>query len=425
MVAPARVAAFEALQAVSAARTTLGDALAYQRSQLADERDRALTSEIALGTLRWRAALDHAIAWAAGRPLDRVDAPVVQILRLSAYQLLHLDRVPASAVVDDAVDLTRRAKRSRAAGFVNAALRRLSRQHARIDWPGKDRPLDFLAITLSQPRWLAARWMDRHGFEAAERWARFNNGHAPLTLRANTLRISRDDLLARLRAAGVAAEPTERAPHGVAVTSAPPDIEGLAVVQDESSQLVTDLVQARPGERVLDTCASPGNKTVAIAGDMKNDGFLVASDVKRRRMRLLSKTVAASGATCVRLVQSDLRQPLPFRDRFDAVLVDAPCSGLGTIRRDPDIKWRRQEADLAGLAAAQQQMLDHAAVAVRDEGRLVYATCSSEPEENEQVVEAFLRSHSEFTRPSDYFRTLPHEHGLEAFFGAVLIRLRS
>ncbi|MBI3264452.1 MAG: 16S rRNA (cytosine(967)-C(5))-methyltransferase RsmB [Acidobacteria bacterium] len=455
--APARVAAFEALRAVEAHSATLGDVLAYQRSELESERDRALATEIALGTLRWRAALDHAITWAAGRPPDRIDPSVRHILRLSAYQLLHLDRVPASAVVDDAVDLTRRARHARAAGFVNAVLRGLSRSRHRITWPlrpsgdllatpaSREEALDFLSVTLSHPRWLAARWLDRHGFDAAEQWARFNNGHAPLALRVNTLRTTRDALQARLRAHDVASEPTRRAPHGLTVSSGHPasahlNETGLFTVQDESSQLVTELVAATTGQRLLDACASPGNKTVALASDMRDRGLIVAADVKRRRVRLLSATVQASGATCVRPVQFDLKRSLPFRAAFDAVLLDAPCSGLGTVRRDPDIKWRRQESDLAILAEAQRLMLANAATVVRPGGQLIYATCSSEPEENELVVEAFLCEHTGFSKVDllaapnlhsavrelvdgkGYFRTLPHEHGLEAFFGAVLMR---
>lgn len=457
MVAPARVAAVEALRVVESGSATLGDALAYQRSRLHNERDRALVSEIALGTLRWRAALDHAVAWSAGRPLDRIDPVVLHILRLSTYQLLHLDRVPASAVVDDAVDLTRRAGHARAAGFVNAVLRRLSRQRRRITWPPRpssdplatpalrEEALEFLSVTLSHPRWLAARWLDRYGFDAAEQWVRFNNGHAPLTLRVNPLRTTREALLARLRAQDVTVEPTRRAPHGLTISSPHPlsahiDEAGLFTVQDESSQLVAELVGATPGQRLLDACASPGNKTVALASAMNDEGFIVAADVKRARMKLLSSTVQASGATCVRRVQTDLRHSLPFRSDFDAVLVDAPCSGLGTVRRDPDIKWRRRESDLPILAEAQRVMLINAAAVVRPGGRLIYATCSSEPEENELVIDAFLRAERAFAKvdlrmepnrhaaiqelvdDKGYFRTLPHEHGLEAFFGAVLMR---
>jgi 16S rRNA (cytosine967-C5)-methyltransferase len=192
--------------------------------------------------------------------------------------------------------------------------------------------------------------------------------------------------------------------------------------------------------RVLDTCASPGGKTTAIAAGMNGAGLLVACDVRDRRMALLRRTVSASGATNIRLVQADLLSGLPFAEPFDTVLVDAPCSGLGTLRRDPDIKWRRREADLSELARAQAQMLLNAATVVAPGGRLIYATCSSEPEENDAVVASFLAASPQFRRTDahdaapalpaavvdgdGFLRTLPHLHALEAFFGAVLVRER-
>jgi 16S rRNA (cytosine967-C5)-methyltransferase len=213
---------------------------------------------------------------------------------------------------------------------------------------------------------------------------------------------------------------------------------GWFVVQDEASQLVTLLAGAVPGTRVLDTCASPGGKTTAIAAAMGGRGMLVASDVRDRRMTLLRHTVIASGATNVRFVQADLLKPLPFRARFDCVIVDAPCSGLGTLRRDPDIRWRRRETDLPAFAAAELTMLQHAADSVAPAGRLVYATCSSEPEENAGVADAFLATTPGFAPLSareahpqlpaavvdarGHLRTEPHVHGLEAFFGAVFLR---
>jgi 16S rRNA (cytosine967-C5)-methyltransferase len=217
---------------------------------------------------------------------------------------------------------------------------------------------------------------------------------------------------------------------------------GWFVVQDEASQLVSLLAGPDPGSRVLDCCASPGGKTTALAVEMPDrghGGLLVACDVRNRRMDLLRRTVTASGAGNVRLVQADLLRPLPFSKPFDSVLVDAPCSGLGTLRRDPDIKWRRREEDLGALAAAQLEMLENAAAAVAPGGRLIYATCSSEPEENESVAEAFLARRPEFSASAlaarsspvppavinerGHLRTYPHVHGLEAFFGAVFARL--
>ena len=487
MIAPARIAALRVLRAVGTDRADLPAALAQARPHLADERDRALLVELATGTLRWLGAIDYLIVQAAKRPLSRLDTEVRDVLRLGIYQLLHLDRVPASAVVDDAVEMTRQAGKSSAAGFVNAVLRQISRTRAMLPLPprpalsngvpvDREAALDYLSTTLSHPRWLVARWLDRHGFDAAEQWARFNDRGAPLTLRANTLRGSRHVLEEALRTHGVECRHTAVAPDGLVVTQGNPlhtplAEAGLFVLQDETSQAVACLSLASPGERVLDTCASPGGKSIAMAAAVGADGVVVAGDVRGRRIDLLRQNLIRAGADRAFVVHIDLNHPLPFPPAFDCVFVDAPCSGLGTIRRDPEIRWRRTPhdlptsptrscacsadaaemqseirwrrapEDLAEFAAAQLRMLGHAAGAVRPGGRLVYATCSSEPEENEQVVAAFLGVEGEFaplTREAlvdrlpggvrnlidkaGHLRSWPWKHGQEAFFGAVLVR---
>ena len=453
MIAPARVAAYDILCAVSAGNADLPTAIAFARASLHDDRDRALAAEIASGVQRWRAALDHLIVECSTRAIDRLDPEIVEILRLSAYQLLHLTRVPAAAVVDDAVDLTRRAGKRSASGFVNAVLRTISRRRASLPLPprpsdpaDRDAALNYLAITLSHPRWLADRWYQRFGLDAAAAWMRFNNTPGSVTLRANRLQLTRDALVERLAADEIRVHPTAYAPDGVVVDEGHPlrgsgQQQGWFVVQDEASQLVTLLAGDQPLRRVLDTCASPGGKTTALAALMEGGGLLIACDVRDRRVDLLRRAVAASGAGNVRIVQADLLEPLPFGSAgsaFDCVLVDAPCSGLGTLRRDPDIRWRRRESDLPQLAAAELTMLQHAAEHVAPGGRLVYATCSSEPEENEDVADAFLATAPGFialhagqatARLAEalidrrgHLRTQPHLHGLEAFFGAVFER---
>jgi 16S rRNA (cytosine967-C5)-methyltransferase len=450
MTAPARTAAYHALRAVADDRADLPSALAQSREHLSDERDRGLAAEIVTGTLRWLRSLDHLIEHFARRPLAKMDRDILHVLRLSLYQLLHLDRVPASAVVDDAVDLARYARKPSAAGFVNAVLRSALRQRNRLPLPPRpggdgDRAaaLAYLGITHSHPDWLTARWLDRYGFGAAEAWVRFNNETPRLTLRVNTLRGPRDAAAAALQKAGVTTEPAPHAPEGLVVTDGNPlrgAQDGSFFVQDEASQLVAIAVGAQPGERVLDLCASPGGKTVAMASAMSDRGAIVACDVRARRMRLLRDTVRASGATCVRLAHVGSSGALPFAPVFDRVFVDAPCSGLGTIRRDPDIRWRRSEGDLPRLAHEQLALIERASLVVRPGGRLLYATCSSEPEENEAVVDAFLARHASF-EPADLragapppllplldgrgmLRTLPFAHGLEAFFAAAVVRSR-
>jgi 16S rRNA (cytosine967-C5)-methyltransferase len=452
VIAPARVAAYETLRAVESGRADLPSALARARSRLDDERDRALASEIAVGTVRWQGAFDAIVEAFSGRAIARLDGEILTVLRLSMFQLLHLDRVPAAAVVDDGVELARKAGKRSAAGFVNAMLRRVSRERGRLPLPAAPGPdadrtaiLNYLSTTLSHPRWLVSRWLDRYGYDAAERWAQFDNAPAPLTLRTNTLRTSKEALRQALADAGVETRDARYARDALIVTDGNPLLTPLAhagrfVVQDEASQLVGEFVGARAGERILDACASPGGKTTQMAAAMHDRGLIVAADVRGKRIDLLSRTVADSGATAIRIVQADARGAMPFRQPFDAALLDAPCSGLGTIRRDPDVRWRRTESDLPALADAQLRMLTQASVVVRPQGRLIYATCSSEPEENDQVVQAFCAANPGFVLEpppelgegllavidsSGFLRTLPFAHGLEAFFAARLVRTQN
>jgi 16S rRNA (cytosine967-C5)-methyltransferase len=447
MIAPARVAAFRVLREVARGDAQPAAVLAREHRALGDPRDRALATEIVTGTLRWQRALDAAIEGAVARRLDALDAEVLLILRLSLYQLLHLDRVPASAVVDDGVSLTRSAGQGRATGFVNGVLRTLSRTRNQLALPPRPGPnasraeqIAYLGVTQSHPDWLVERWLDRYGFDRAAAWTEFNNTTPALTLRANRLVISRDALRDELlRDDELETTPAHYAPDALIVHGGRlPEARGRFTIQDEASQLVPLLLGARAGERVLDLCASPGGKATALAAEMAGRGLVVACDARARRMRLLEATVRESGAPNIRLVQVGSRDEVPFAPAFDRVLVDAPCSGLGTVRRDPDIRWRRAETDLSVFADTQRALLARAARAVAPGGHLVYATCSSEPEENDDVVDAFLAAHPGFqlvdARAIDdarlgavadargMLRTLPFAHGLEAFFAAALIR---
>ena len=452
MTAPARAAAHRVLREVHAGRFDLATAQARARRALRDPRDRALAAEIAAGVLRWRARIDHLLAHVASRELARVDPDVLDVLRAAAHQILHLERVPDHAAVDDAVALTRSIRKTSAAGFVNAVLRALAGRppldalparpvadpgHGEID---REQALAYLSITCSHPRWLAERWLDRHGFAAAERWTAFNNAPAPVTLRVNTIKTSITDLTAQLAERGVDVAPGRWSARTLVVREGNPlatDLagQGLFLVQDEASQLVAELAAAQPGQRVLDACAAPGGKTVALAGGMADRGLIVAADLRPARVALLARTLAACGCRSARVVRLDGRTALPFRPVFDRVLVDAPCSGLGTLRRDPDIRWRCAPGELPALAATQLALLDAAAAVVAPGGRLIYATCSSEPEENELVVERLLDGGAPFERErprsralapltdsQGQLRTLPHRDGLEAFFAAVLRR---
>jgi len=444
MVAPARIAAYEVLSAVGSGARDLPAALARSRRGLHDERDRALAAEIAAGTLRWQGQLDFLIDAVAAHP-KRLGPEVRTVLRLSAYQLLHLDRVPARAVVNDAVELARACSQAAASGLVNAVLRRLADPARRPELPGRSTPIDYLSSTCSLPRWLAARWLERLGLDDAEAWARFSTQPAPVVVRANRLVTTRESLADVLASEGVHTTAARWAPDALLVTSGQvlrtrAFEEGRCLVQDEASQLVAMAAGVRPGERALDACAAPGGKAAAMAAELGDTGRLVAMDLRPRRIALLRETLSRLGARRVAVIRGDARRGLPLQPVFDAVVVDAPCSGLGTIRRDPDVKWRRTEAGLDEFAARQREILLRASEVVKTGGRLLYATCSSEPEENEEVVKDFakavpsLRSISIAEQtwwPRDlsplvdgrgHLRTEPHRHGLEAFFAALFVR---
>jgi 16S rRNA (cytosine967-C5)-methyltransferase len=354
------------------------------------------------------------------------------------------------------VTLVRNAGRASATGLVNAVLRRVDPERARHAWPprpqsellGQHEPpretaVDYLTISLSHPRWLVERWLDRFGFDVTERWARFNNARAPLTLRPVRWKLERDDLAARLAAHGVITRAASFAPDALIVVEGHPfqtplAAEGLFLAQDEASQLVAQLAADLDPSLVLDACASPGGKTTYIRGVLGKGSRAVACDFRPRRVKLLRATLDHVGAPHVHLVRADAGRALPFASVFDVVLLDVPCSGLGTIRREPEVRWRREPSHLPMFVETQRRMLQEAAGCVKPQGYLVYSTCSSEPEENEENVRFFLECHPEFVRvlPGEHpwrstpleslldaegdLRTLPHEHGLEAFYGAVI-----
>lgn len=446
---PVRLSAARLLLAVERGHTTLAAELERGRAGLTDERDRALLAELAIGVLRWRNALDAILA-AFTRRSDEAMAPQVRaVLRLGAYQLRFLDRLPAHAVVHESVESIRALGQGRASGFVNAVLRAMLRDPQKPHLPEAPSPgssradqLAFLTSTLSHPTWLVERWLDRYGFDAARRWCEFNNTVPDVIGRAAGPK-TRGELVVALAGAGIDTvsgtwvRDAIRLPHG-AFSALSADLRAELFVQDEASQIVAHTVGAARSERILDACAAPGGKTMVLAADMSGSGLLVSADYRPARVRLLS-TLTNRAGVLARVVAMDLTRGVPFGPIFDRVLVDAPCSGLGTVRRDPDLKWSRTAADLARFARIQVQMLSQAARAVQPGGRLVYATCSSEPEENDEVVRAFLEADGGFAveraNPGSYvpagdrlvedtgfLRTLPFRDGLEAFFAAVLVR---
>jgi len=407
--------------------------------------DRAFATELVYGTLRWRGRIDYLLGRCLDRDLEKLEPLVATALRLGSYQILFADRVPAMAAVDESVRCVRAAGSERATGLVNAVLRRLAAEHGEIPLPElRDDPIGHLMHSLSLPMWIAARWIELFGPAEAALLARASNDPPPLTVRANPLRTTPDALLAELRERFPDAQPCRIARSGIVLGrrgNAALDrafVEGRFTVQDEGSLLVVDLLDPQPGERVLDVCAAPGGKATAIAERVGPDGDVLALDRNARRLELVRRAARRLGLSWLRCDTRDAtRGPGSAESTFDRVLVDAPCSGLGTLRRNPDARWRVRPSDPASLADTQLAILSRSAGAVRPGGVLVYSTCTLLPEENEAVVESFLERSTDFVRapedgvpeplrsligPDGFLRCLPHRHDTDGFFAARLER---
>lgn len=414
------------LAQVSRRAGTLAQALAAPAVEALDERERALLHELVLGTLRRRGWLDHVLGRFVHQPLERVVPGVLDALRLGAYQLL-FTRVASHAALSESVDLARGVE-PRAAGFANAVLRRLQREGAPpAPDPAAD-PLAWLTSSGSLPRWLAERWLGRLGPQRAVERARALLEAPPVHFRTNP---RRPDATDRLAAAGIRSRPAF-VPGSLALVEGrlSPFLEsGIAYVQDVGSQLVGALAAAEG--TVLDACAAPGGKSLLIADLGAGRTRVVAAEASPRRLRTLESLRRRWGATQVQVVAADGLRP-PFARPFDAVLLDAPCSGLGTLGRRPDVRWRCGPDEPERQSRRQRALLEAQAALVRPGGRLVYATCSVEQEENEQVVDPFLAAHAEFEveglpdwaerfRDGRFLRLEPAAGG-DAFFVARLRR---
>lgn len=400
-----------------------------------DARDRGLALELVMGVERWRLRLDHALSPYVQRGLDQTEPTARRVLRLAAYQLLFLDRIPPRAAVHSAVELARASMGERAAGFVNGVLRGLTRGEVRL--PEGDGAA-AISVRTSTPAWLIERWLAVGGPEFAVAMAEAHNRPAPLTVRAAGDAPDRDALAERLRAEGASVTPTRYAPDGLHVEHHPGPFEGASFrdgwwqAQDEASQLVVRLLDPRPGESIWDACAAPGGKTRYIGRLLGDDGRVLATDIHAEKAERLGRALRHYGS--VRVEQRDVAEGPPGDLRFDRVLLDAPCTALGIMRRHPEIKWRRGPADIVQRAELQRRLIDAAASAVAPGGALVYSVCSDTAEEGPEQVAAFVARRPEFTveRPAEAaglplhddgsLRLDPERHGADGFYAARLRR---
>jgi len=411
-----------------------------------DRRDRSFHMEIVYGVLRYKDTLDWILEHFLENPSKLGDF-TLNNLRIAAYQIFFM-RVPDWAVVNESVEIEKnKSLRNAPAGkgpLVNAVLRNVLRQKEKFVLPLKlEDPVESISINTSHPKWMIKRWIERFGKDDALLLARANNEIQPFSIRANTLRTSREELLENLADNGVAGEPTEFSPDGIMLkemhTFADLNfVRGLFAVQDEASQLITYLLDPKPDERVLDTCAAPGGKTSHIAQCMQDKGRIIAVEKDTKRIFSLEENLNSLGIGSVEIKNADISS-LKDADmgKFDKILVDAPCSSIGVIRKNPDIKYKHTAADLSNNRTKQAGLLKTASGFLAETGTLVYSVCSTEPEEGEEVVLEFLKTATDFRIIEDakqeflhpfmkngVFRTYPHKHNMDGFFGVALCRNR-
>jgi 16S rRNA (cytosine967-C5)-methyltransferase len=451
VVSPARAAAFDILLRIERESSYASELLHSRTYGRLAAVDHSLTTELVMGVLRWRSLLDSQIAKVSAQPLAKLDLEILTALRLAVYQLGWLSRIPARAAINESVDLVKRARKRSAAPFVNAVLRKLAASVA----PSHDLPelaigkasVEELAASLAHPLWLVERWTQAYGFDSALRICQHDQS-VPVT----AIRFRRPEAEDQLRAEGIeltsgALLSSARRVQGGDITTAPAFLAGRCVIQDEASQLVAAMVGQ--GRHVLDCCAAPGGKTAAIA-DRNPKADIAAVDLHPHRARLLQRLLTQKNPATeaednkIRVITADARN-LPFSAKFDRVLADVPCSGTGTLARNPEIKWRLTPEDLVDLQARQLAILRSAMIRVASPGRLIYSTCSLEKEENEDVIQRALDADSSFrvidcrteldrlreageliwpdisslTR-GPYLRTLPGLQPCDGFFAAIL-----
>ncbi len=412
-----------------------------------DPRDKALVTEIVFGVLRWQGRIDSIIAKFSNIRLKKINPLVKVILRTAIYQMLFLDRIPASAAVNEAVKLAKESQPHYVVRYVNAVLRKVSSNIESLKQVDESNlSSGKIAEIYSHPQWIVDAWIEELGEAETVELCKANNETPPTTIRVNTLLTSVSELERELCSEGLVVEPCLYAPDALKIVKSHSNLMrlqsykmGLFQVQDEASQLVAHLLTPEPGERVLDACAGFGGKTTLLAQLMQNHGEIVAVDLSSWKIAALEENLSRLKVRIVNPINTDVRNLHDMNiGLFDRIFLDAPCSGLGVLRRKPDIKWKRRPSDVYRLSLLQAELLDTVSSFVKKGGTIVYATCTLLAIENWGIVESFLQKHAEFCietvssvspwmKPfqwKDCFCSFPHRHGTDGFFAARLKRLK-
>jgi len=410
------------------------------QSEELNEADRRLLTELVHGVLRWRGKLDYVLNGFYRGNFTKAETNVKNAMRVALYQIFFLDRIPQYAAVDEAVEFVKKLRGEKSAAIVNGVLRSILRSIDAIHYPDpKEAPIYYLSIMLSHPSWMVKRWVDRYGFDQTAKLLEKNNERPPITIRVNTLKISVPDFLQLLEKHGIPYERSHYLPtflrveHISRLAEFEPFQRGLFTVQDESTAFPVLLLNPQPGDRVIDLAAAPGGKTAYIAELLQGTGEVIAVDKYESKVMMLRDMCARLALPNVHCMEGDAAN-LDI-EPADKIILDAPCSGLGVIRKKPDSKWKREPEDIAKLADIQRELLENAARLLKRDGILVYSTCTIEPEENIEQIQRFLNDHPDFSidDPSPfvprqvlhlsgkYVETLPHVHDMD---GSFAIRLK-
>lgn len=409
--------------------------------------DRAFATEVVYGTLRSLNTLDWILQQHVKQPLEKQTPWIRNILRLGVYQIMYMDRVPAPAAINEAANQARRFGHPGVVKFVNGVLRNVLRKAGDISFPSLESdPVKHISLKYSHPAWMVERWIPQMGVQETISLCMANNRPAPHTVRVNTLKTTRDQLIELLAGEGVQAAKTRYAPEGIDLMGAgglrgfPPFEQGLFQVQDESSMLVGHAVSPLPGSLVLDVASAPGGKATHLAQIMGDRGTVLAADIHPHKLKLIEENCLRLGINCVKPVKADARNlSSEFLGRADFVLLDAPCSGTGVLRRKPDSRWRKFPEQILEITVLQREMLEEASRCLKPGGILVYSTCSVLPEENQDQVLAFLKSYPHFrgeslvdflpgelgeeeTAQRGYLQLYPHRHGTDGFFICRMVK---
>jgi 16S rRNA (cytosine967-C5)-methyltransferase len=405
--------------------------------------DASLATELVYGTIQRLNTLDYLLSRFVAKGVQKLEPWVRSLLRMSLYQILYLDRIPEHAVVNEAVNLAKRKGHSGISGMVNGVLRNVLRHRNELVIPTGLPPVERIALTHSHPQWMVSAWITRFGEEIAERICAANNEAPNVSIRVNRQRSNREQLLQKLTDEGILVRPSELAPAGIIAENVGNIAftswykEGLVSIQDESSMLVAEAVNPGPGMRVLDCCAAPGGKTAHMAERMQDRGQIIAVDAHEHKRLLIEEQAQRLGLHCIETLTADARE-LPQRfaqASFDYVLLDAPCSGLGVLRRKPDLKWSKQQEEVHSVSILQNELLESASQLVTHGGVIVYSTCTLMSEENEQTVNRFLQTHPDFELEAmpeslshlpgsslGMLTILPCDYGSDGFFIARMRR---